>query len=309
MQYRLFVKNELIIVRYGELGLKAAETRRRFENSLVNNIKNALKTKKIFFELKKEWGRIYVFTDQINESIDVLQKIFGITSISPAIKTNSKIKDISKVAVYISKENLTKKKSFALRVERTGDHSFTSQNVAVQIGNYIVKATKSGVDLTNPDFELFIEIRDKNAYLFTKKIRCTGGLPLRTQGKILVFVDNLDSILAAWYIMHRGCSTVFLISNKSLNNILKKFIDTWHTNHDVVVFDNKKAIYEDINDVASKKKCVALVTGHSFYSPTKDVVSDLKLLNAQINIPVLHPLIAMEKDEINKKLQEIGIKP
>jgi thiamine biosynthesis protein ThiI len=197
MQYCFFVKYELILIRYAELGLKATETRNRFENTLINNIRNALKTKEISFELRRERGRIYVFTNQINKSIDVLQKIFGITSISPAVKTSSKMEAISKVAIDISKEKLTKKKSFALRVTRTGNHSFTSQDVAVQIGNDVVKATNSSVNLTNPDFELFIEIRDKNAYLFIQKIRCNGGLPLRTQGKILVLVDSLESILAA----------------------------------------------------------------------------------------------------------------
>ena len=125
------MKFELIIIRYAEIALKAKQTRKRFENTLVNNIKDALKTKNIKNILRKEWGRIYIYSDQIEESLDVLQRIFGISSISPAIQTESRIKEISKIAISISKQKLGSKKSFAIRATRTGDHEFSSQDVAV----------------------------------------------------------------------------------------------------------------------------------------------------------------------------------
>lgn len=301
------MKYELIIVRYGELGLKAKATRKHFENYLVNNIKNALKTKQISFSIKRVWGRIYIYTDQINKSIEVLQKIFGITSISPAVKTVSNMESISKLAVKISKENITQENSFALRVKRTGKHSFSSQDVAVEVGNNILKIINSSVNLTCPDLELFIEIRNEHAYLFVEKIRCAGGFPLRTQGNILVFVDGLESILAAWYIMKRGCKTIFLNTDTSVSDVLYAFIDRWYADQDVVMTNTNKPIYNIINDIAFKRNCAAIVTGHSLYGASNNVLSDLKLLNEQITIPILHPLIAMEKEEIKKKCEEIGI--
>ena len=81
------MKYELILIRYGEIALKGKVTRRYFENALVKNIKSALKTENISHTIGREWGRIYVFTSQINESIDVLQRIFGVTSFSPSLKT------------------------------------------------------------------------------------------------------------------------------------------------------------------------------------------------------------------------------
>lgn len=307
MQYWPFVKYELIIVRYGEIALKAKATRRRFENSLVSNIRNALKTRWISFRITREWGRIYVYTNQIDESIGVLQKIFGIISISPAIQTQSNMGSISSLAVNISKKVLTEEKTFAIRVTRTGEHKYTSQDIAVKIGNDVVKVTKAGVNLTKPDFELFIEIRDKNAYLFTEKICCVGGFPLRTQGKVLVFVDCIESILAAWYIMRRGCKSIFLNADMSVSDVLSTFIDQWYADQDVVMVDTKKPIYRCINDVASMRECITLVTGHSLYNVSHNVLSDLRLLNEQVNIPVLHPLIAMEKKEIHNKCREIGL--
>ena len=75
---------ELIIIRYGEIALKGKETRKYFENCLISNIKTVLILKNISAIIKKERGRIYLYTDYIKESIDVLKRIFGIISISPA---------------------------------------------------------------------------------------------------------------------------------------------------------------------------------------------------------------------------------
>ena len=215
------MKYDLILIRYGEIALKAKQTRKRFENILVNNIKDALKTKNLQNELKKEWGRIYLYSDQIEKCMDVLQKIFGIYSISPTIQTKSKINEISKIALSISKQKLDSKKSFAIRVYRTGDHDFSSQDVAIKIGSVIVKQTKASVNLTKPDFELFIEVRNDKAYLFIEKIKGFGGMPVGTQGNILAFIDSQNAILASWYLIHRGCKPIFLLEHlKSLLVIL-----------------------------------------------------------------------------------------
>ena len=301
------MKHELIIVRYGEIGLKAKETRKRFENVLVNNIKTALNKEHISSRIKREWGRIYVYTNQINESLAILQKIFGITSISPAVQIQSDMNCLSKLAVTFSKEVLNKEKSFALRVTRTGDHEFTSQDVAIKIGSDIVKETKAFVNLTKPDFELFIEIRDKNAYIFTEKIRGVGGLPLGTQGKILALIDNPKSILASWYLMRRGCKIIFINTKKSNTEALCSFTSNWYADSDISIVDSGKDIYENLNKTASEKKCDAVVTGHSL-GVSQHKLSDIKLFKKHIEYPILYPLIAMGQDEISKKCREIGVK-
>lgn len=301
------MKYELILVRYGEIGLKAKETRKRFEDALVNNIKTALNKEHISNRIKKEWGRIYVYTNQINESLAVLQKIFGITSISPAVQTQSDMDFVSKLAVTFSKEVLNKEKSFALRVTRTGDHEFTSQDVAIKIGSDIVKETKAFVNLTKPDFKLFIEIRDKNAYIFTEKIRGSGGLPLGTQGKIMALIDNPKSILASWYLMRRGCKIIFINTKKSNTEALSSFTSNWYADSDISIFNSGKDIYENLNKIASERKCDAVVTGYSL-GDSQHKLSDIKLFKKHIALPILCPLIAMDQDEISKKCKEIGVK-
>jgi thiamine biosynthesis protein ThiI len=303
------VKYETIIVRYGEIGLKGRATRINFERALINNIKDAMKTEQIPHTTKREWGRIYVYTDQINKSIPVLQKVFGITSISPAVKTQSTIETMSKLAINISKEFLTKEKSFAIRTTRTGKHDFTSQDVSVKIGSDIVKSTKSNVNLTKPDFELFIEIREDNAFMFIEKIRGTGGMPLFTQGKVLSLIDSPKSILAAWYLMRRGCRADFVTNTKIYDKILQSFISNWNAHADIVnVEDKKESLYKKLNKIAQEKKCDAIVTGHTLYENQSDCLSEIKSLKKYAEIPILNPLISMDKKTINKKCKEIGLK-
>ena len=300
------VKYKLIIVRYGEIALKGKETRKHFENVLINNIKKALKKDAIPNKIISEWGRIYVYTDKINKSLLVLKKIFGITSISPVVQTISEMDYISKISVEISKRKLTKRKSFAIRVTRTGKHNFTSQDVAIRVGNDIVESTKAIVNLTKPDFKLFIEIRNEKAFIFIKKISGAGGMPYGTQGRILALIDSKYSILAAWYLIRRGCKATFFITNKSNLNILNSFIKNWYIESDKYYLESNKNLIKNLNKIVDEKKCEAIVSGISLFDKSK-TLSNIKTLKKSINFPILYPLIAMDKKNINKKCREIGI--
>ncbi len=303
------MKYELILVRYGEIALKKDNTRRHFEHRLVTNIHNALNINKIQHKIHTNRGRIYVTTDQIMTSISVLQKIFGVASVSPAIQTQSSMDKISDIVVKLSKEVLHEKVSFAIRATRTGNHNFSSQDVAIRLGNDIIKATHASVDLTQPDIEIFIEIRDNDAFVFTEKLPGVGGLPLGTQGTILALIKNHVSLLASWYLMRRGCKQIVVNTNPSTTPILKSFYKNWFTNPKIHVIEPDKNLYKKLNDICVKDKCDAIVTGHSLYSNDHTELSKLTSIINNISIPVLSPLIAMNKDEIEKKCREIGLKP
>jgi adenylyl- and sulfurtransferase ThiI len=301
------VKYELIIIRYGEIGLKARYTRQQFENKLASNIKKALNREKIVYKLQKKRGRLYLYTEQIKESINVLKKIFGITTISPAVKTKSDMKLMTKLGVNISKEIITKKDSFALRINRDGKHNYTSQDVAIKMGNEIVKTTKTSVDLTNPNFKLFIEIKDDNAFFFVEKIYGPGGLPLGTQGNVMVIIDSPFSILSSWYMMRRGCNTVFAIKNDSMNDIVKDFNSKWNASSVVFKINSDKTFYTELNKKCLEYNCNAIVTDHTLSMDPKEIINEINNLKKHLEKPVLTPLIAMNVDEIKQKLGRIGI--
>ncbi len=299
------MKHEIIIIRYSEIALKAKYTRRIFENVLINNIKNALKTKNIIYEIKKQRGRIYVYTKNIKTTLKILQKIFGIKTISPAIKTKSEINLIAENALKILKEKIKENESFALRVTREGKHEYTSQDVAIHVGDIIVKNTKAKVNLTKPDHTLYIEIRGENAFLFEEKIPCQGGLPLGTQGEVLTIAEKKESILAAWYLMRRGCNIIFITTNKTIKKTLEKFLKKWFIKPEIIYIENNKKLNETIKETISEKQCEAIATGQTIND--ENLINNTKQLKKQFKLPILQPLIAMSNDEIQQKSKEIGL--
>jgi thiamine biosynthesis protein ThiI len=301
------VKFELILVRYGEIGLKAKETRKRFENTLINNIKNALNIEQIPNKIKREWGRVYVYTEYIDRVIPVLKRVFGITSVSPASFTESNMIFISKMSLYISKFFITPERSFALRVTRTGNHDFTSQDVAIKVGKAIEKSTNVKVNLSNPDVELFIEVRDDFSYFFTEKIRGTGGLPLGSQGKVLALIEDSKSILAAWYLLKRGCAVVFAITNKKILDSLNSFTSYWYVKPTIVFIDSKKNLFNELNKLVIDYKCDSIVTGHALIDNQESVISEIANFKKHLKSVLLNPLIGMNKEEIKKKIEGIGL--
>ncbi len=298
---------DVILLRYGELSLKSAYVRKYFESILVRNIKNAFTRENIPHEIRTERGRIYLSTTEISKSIRVLPRIFGIVSFSPALQTTSTLQDMSAIAQHLTKNILQKQKSFAIRVTRVGTHPFTSQQVAVQIGNDIVQATAAPVDLNNPDVELFIEIREKKSFLFTEKIKGVGGLPLGTQGKILALVKNPSSLLAAWYLMRRGCNIVIMTGNQSNEKVIRSFLTQWYADAEIIFNDlTSKQSPEQVSRIASEKKCDAIVTDHTLETPAQ-ALSEIALLKSKCIVPILSPLITLTQEEIENQCKDRGI--
>ena len=291
-----YVKPELIIVRYGEIGLKQNITRRIFENSLVKNIKKSLEKQGIELEIERKRARIYVLSDQMEECSKVLKKIFGITSFSPAFKTKTSKKELKQLALNIIKNKITEKTSFALKVNRTGNHDFTSQDIAVFLGKVIQEETKAPVNLSYPDITLFVEIIENESFLFFEKTPSGGGLPLGTQGRVLSYIDSEQSILASWYLMRRGCMPVFFIKDEALQNKAESFSKNWYCS-----FICEKT-EEDFDEIAKERKCDAMVTGFTI----KDL-EKIKLFKNKVKTPTLHPLIGLEESEINNKKRYIGL--
>jgi thiamine biosynthesis protein ThiI len=302
------VKPKLILIRFGELALKGRATRLYYEKILLKNIRGALKENEISFSLNREWGRIFLYTDKIQQSIDILRHIFGIYSISPAIKTISNIDAMTEFATDFATNTLNSHRSFALRVNRVGKHLFTSQDVAIKLGDEIVKTTGAKVDLTKPDIELFIEIRDENAYFFLEKYRGPGGMPLGTQGKLLVLVSSKNSLLSAWLVMRRGCNIAIALTNESLVEAIDNFTKKWYTKPKIISIDfSESDNYTHIEEMANKIGCGAIVTDHTLNHENNQKIIELGLMKKQISLPILHPLIAMNEDEIENRLKNIEV--
>jgi thiamine biosynthesis protein ThiI len=301
------VKPNLIIIRYSEIGLKAKFTRKTFENILQKNIKDILKKEKIIFSLNKTGGRFFIYTKKIKKTTTVLKKIFGIKSVSPCFKIDSSINSMKKIALKVIKDKINKDTSFALKVKREGNHDYTSQDVAIILGDEIVKKTKAKVNLSKPDIKLFIEIRQSNAFFFFEKILGPGGLPLGSQGKVLSLVKSKDNkFLATWYMIRRGCIPVFLTLEKEFIENIKTFTNKWHFNAEIVKC-NKNTFYATISKVISEYGCEAVITDYFFSDNYSEILKEVTKLKNCANVPLLQPLIIMDDTFIQEKSKEIDL--
>ena len=205
---------DLIIARYGEIGIKSPKIRSRFEKKLVKNIKATFDC-----EVIRNQGRIYIKPQDFPEGVEKLNRVFGVVSYSPAISTKATYEDIDDtLAKYtqnlIDEGILDENTKFAIKCRRVGKHDFTSQEMAAHCGGVVRDVILAPVDLTNPDLTIFVEVREDDAYIFHEKIKGPGGLPLGTQGKVVVLLSSgIDSPVAAYLMMKRGCEVIALHCN------------------------------------------------------------------------------------------------
>lgn len=270
------------ILRYGELALKG-KNRRLFESRLINNITSSLKNENLSFKLEKIRGRMFIHSSENREKVvGSLKKVFGLTSVSPAVKINFDELEKKSLELLKGKKFRTFRVS-CLRVNKNFPKN--SQKIKEEIGALIVKKFGKKVDLKNFDLELGIEIYDQ-AFIFTDRIKCFGGLPLGTSGNIFGLIEDKNSILASWLMMKRGCQVTPVSLKRKKISLLKKF----HC-RDLILIKNLK----EIDKIALKNKCKAVVIGQN--------IKNIK--NLGIKTTLLRPLVGFSQKEINEKLKEI----
>jgi thiamine biosynthesis protein ThiI len=328
----------LIIARYGEVGLKSSKVRSRFERKLVKNIKAAIDC-----EVDRNQGRIYIFPRGFDDAIKNLNRVFGIVSYSPAVSTYTDFDDIDKtLGDYVEKlicENiLDENTKFAIRCRRVGNHDFSSQEMAAYCGGVVRKRILAPVDLTNPDLTIFIEVRGEDTFIYHEKIPGPGGLPLGTQGKVVCLVSSgIDSPVAAYLMMKRGCEVIALYcdnapftSQEALNNY-NKLIDQLQNyaagvpiKKRVVKYGDylqkakedasekmtcilcKSGMYKIAEMLANKMGALAIVDGSSVGQVASQTLNNILTTRYGVDMPVLSPLIGLDKTEITKIAEEIG---
>lgn len=324
------MRYNLILLRYGEIFLKSEPVLRKLEKILIKNIKLALKKEKIKFKILRKRTRIFIQTTQIKKASKILERIFGIVSFSPCfwLKTS----DLKKIQNFFKKNQsklIKPGQTFAIRARRVGVHPYTSQDLAKSIGSVI----RRKVDLEDPDVEIFIEVRDKDSYIFTEVLKGPGGLPLGSSGKVICLISGgIDSAVAAWLLMKRGCEIFPLfasINKKSLKRFLEVFeeLKKWYKGRKMkaFVFDHvpnllefkknspkytcvlcKRMMLRIASILAKKLGAKAIVTGDSLGQVASQTLDNLEVINQASELPVLRPLIGMDKTEIIDLAKKIG---
>ncbi len=274
-------KPDLILVRYGELGLKSYPVRKKFERTLRNSIERAFMDNRIEATVRMDTGRFFIGANEPEKTMKILSRTFGIVSISPVWTTSSKIEDITALAGDLWGGVLKDGQSFAVRARRSGGHPYTSMELAKEVGSAIWganKASNPSVNLKNPDTEFFVEVRDKKAYLFRDVMPGPGGFPIGTQGVVAVCLKSENDAAAAWLLMKRGCY-LDACGDERFIEALK----LWDPGMHVIDASNTEELLE-------KSRVDGLVTGQTIEN-FEGIVLD---------IPVFYPLIGIDDEDIKE---------
>ncbi|CAH2212436.1 tRNA uracil 4-sulfurtransferase ThiI [Tepidibacter aestuarii] len=331
----------VVIARYGEIGVKG-KNRYIFEDKLVKNIKNALKAIGKL-NVYKQFGRIYIDVEEYDHEaiIEEARKVFGIVSLSPAVKFENDYEKLKEVSLEILKDKIEFEdvETFKVESKRT-DKKFkmTSLEMSRDIGGYLLSelGDKIKVDVRNPDVKVEAELREECCVAYLERIDGYGGLPLGTNGKAMVLLSGgIDSPVAGWMVAKRGVDLELMhyhsypfTSERSkekveeLARILSKYCGKLRM-HSVNLLPIQKQINEHCKEeemtiisrrfmmritekVALAKGCNALVTGESIGQVASQTIQGLTVTNASVNVPVFRPLIAMDKSEIVDIAKKIG---
>ncbi|MGQ4910668.1 MAG: tRNA uracil 4-sulfurtransferase ThiI [Candidatus Thorarchaeota archaeon] len=337
------VEYTAVLLRYGEIGIKSKQTRRRMTGLLVKHIRLALEEHNVpYSAIIDEWGRIFIETDQVMEAARVASQIFGIVSVSPVVVTSSDMDSILDVGEQLALAEFESGKSFAVRARRIGTHEFSSQDVRERLGERLfegVPQLELTVDLKNPDQFIYVEVRDDKAYLFTRVIDGVGGMPTGTQGKVVCTVSTgLDSPIAAYKVMKRGCIPVFVYFDNSpycdavctdiairQAQILANFIYGFdvkmyivphgpdlddamkHGPEKMTCIFCKRNMLRLAREVAMREGADAIVTGEIIGEQASQTTANLKVIDSVVtDLPVLRPLAGDDKVDITRLAQRIG---
>lgn len=324
-----------ILIRYGELSLKG-KNRNSFIKRLLVNVKQALKSfEKLEFQKTHDRMYIYLHGEDADQVCKTLEKVFGISSFSLAIKTKPDIDEIVK-ACYESL-NLSIPHTFKVAARRS-DKTFPyiSDQINRMVATEILKNSEWKVDVKHPDIKIVIEVHSNAAYIMTNRIPGAGGYPVGVGGKAMVLLSGgIDSPVASYLMMKRGVYIECVhfaappyTSQNAQDKVMKlaELISSYQGEilvHVIPFTDLQLAIYQNAdesyaitlmrrmmmriaNKLAEKRHCQAIATGESIGQVASQTLESMQAINAVTTMPIIRPVVCMDKVEIIDLSKTIG---
>ncbi|MBI2674864.1 MAG: hypothetical protein HYX24_00265 [Candidatus Aenigmarchaeota archaeon] len=254
----------IILVRYGEIAIKSKPVRRLFENILVGNIRSSLKAGNVQCSVERSFGRIFIRAEEIDAACRILKKISGIKSYSVAARAHADIDRIIDVSLKLT-ESWTRGDKFAVKTHRVGRHAFSSADINRDVGEKI-RMRGFTVDLNCPERKVFIDIEHDWSYVYERKIRGIGGLPVGSQGRVIAIVKDYKSIIAACMIFKRGCSIIpiFVGLKKGRKEDCIKLLGEYSSRPIVSFYEMPKIQWKKIEEMANIHNASAIASGEYY---------------------------------------------
>lgn len=326
-----------ILIRYGELGLKG-KNMKHFIIQLQKNIQTALWAFPNV-RVKRTQGRVFVelHGESADPIMEELQKVYGIHSLSLAIKVENDLNDIKQGALFALQQN-PDKQTFKVSVRRANKgFPIGSQEMNQVLGAHLLKNVDNiTVDVHQPDIEIRVEIRERATYITSKNVAGAGGLPVGTAGKSLLLLSGgIDSPVAGHLMMKRGIQLEMIHFHSppftserakqkvfDLTKVLTEYGGPIKV-HLVPFTELQQEIFKSIPEryamtimrrvmltiserVCEQEKILSLTTGESLGQVASQTLASMNVINEVTNLPVLRPLIALDKSDIITHSKKIG---
>ncbi|MFH1402737.1 MAG: tRNA uracil 4-sulfurtransferase ThiI [Candidatus Altiarchaeota archaeon] len=319
-----------ILVRYGEISLKGGN-RKFFENKLASNIRWVMDREGVEYkDVRRIQGRFMIETGDV-KAVKALGRVFGIASYSPSKKINTDMNDMRMMAVDVVRE--MKPETFRVTAQRLDKRvESTSQRINQELGEAVVEGTGTRVDLKNPELEVGFDVTKEHSYAYTKRIHGLGGLPVGVSSRILCLLSGgIDSPVAAWMMMKRGCSVTlvhFMHGNtipskiRRISEVLggycpglktiivpageleREIISKVPAKYRIVVM--RRMFLNATEKMMSAEKAHAIVTGDSVGQVASQTIENIRAIQKDFKSLVLRPLACMDKQEVVDLAVKIG---
>jgi thiamine biosynthesis protein ThiI len=330
---------DMLLLRFGEFTLKG-KNRARFEKTVLRHVKEMIKPyPKVV--LTKEFGRIYVDLngEPAAPLVEALKNVFGIASVSPVKVAKSELEDIVAVSRHfleiIAPAPGTTFKVNARRVWKEFPYGSMEMNKLVSTP-LLQGYSGLTVDVKSPQLELKVEIRQGHTYIFCENIAGVGGFPLGTNGKAMLLLSGgIDSPVAGWSSMRRGLEvecvhfysypyTSELARQKvvDLTRVLSRYagviklhlvpfteVQTSFTGigqDNLIITLMRRAMLRITTELAEREGALAIVTGESLGQVASQTLSSMNVIGRATQLPLLRPLVMMDKSDIVELSKNIG---
>ncbi len=325
-----------VLIRYHEIALKKGN-RPYFTELLKRNLLCAVKDLGVK-EIRSLPARLLLtFKADIDPETAVrrIGAVFGVANFSLVERTAKDVEDLRSRILSSLKD--VRFSSFCIETQR-GDKTFplTSPEINRLLGAAVKESSGARVDLGHPEFTVLVEILPRDAFFGFNKVPGPGGLPVGASGRVVSLISGgIDSPVAAYRMMQRGCRLIFVHFHSApyldktsqekarqlvieltrrqfqsrlylvpFGEIQRQIVATVNRPLRVVLY--RRMMLRIAEAIARNEKAKALVTGESLAQVASQTLENMAVIQQAATLPVLRPLVGMDKQEIIDQARRIG---
>ncbi len=307
--FRLNEQRQIILIRFSEIGIKSPKTRKWLTRKLISHIEFVLKNNGIQeFQIENRFSRIFIFSEETDKIVRLLSNFVpGIASISKVYGCKTDFQEFTGIIREQFFERLRNHSTFAVKVKRIGKHSFSSVEIAADVGEFILDNINDNdlkVNLTDPEYYLFLEIREGVTYVYDQVSKGLGGLPAGCQGRVLVVISGENEDIAnILQLYKRGAITIIYSMNQfsqysnEYQEAISKLLDlqpNLKKTERIIFSKDKQFQVEELLNYYQESHCLSIAM-------SKTVFEDLSM-KLPTTIPIFVPYLVE-----NLKEEEISI--